>query len=244
VPLAGLQRDRIVSVSTGVIEGQVDVWLHENVFRLPDWDNERLFPTQPPLDGMRRAIQRRHVYVRNGTRKSVTTEATAAVPLEDQGFLLGALQVTRPQGPRFTKEELALLEGLARIVAVGLYASHRVEVERFRLGQLNLVREVSAQIANVLDVDELARRVTQLIQRTFHFYYVGILTLERGSSSLRYRSSASAPRKGRQKAPGILQVEIGQGLIGRAAGTGTRIVCDDVRAEPHYRFVDGCRGRA
>jgi len=55
------------------------------------------------------------------------------------------------KGPNFEKDELELIKSVAGVVAVGLYASHRVEVERFRLGQLNLVREVSTQIANVLN---------------------------------------------------------------------------------------------
>jgi serine phosphatase RsbU (regulator of sigma subunit)/putative methionine-R-sulfoxide reductase with GAF domain len=190
------------------------------------------------MEEMRRAIKARRTYTRNGSRKGGTSGFTAAVPLEDQGFILGALQVTRPQGPKFSLEELALLEGMAQTVAVGLYASHRVEVERFRLGQLNLVREVSAQIANVLDVDELSRRVTELIQKTFHYYYVGIFTLEPGSNSLRFRSSASAPRRGRKKASLSLEVELGQGLIGEAVQTGQELVCDDVRSDPRYRFVD------
>ncbi|HVN15852.1 MAG TPA: GAF domain-containing protein [Anaerolineales bacterium] len=233
------QRDRIVSVTDHLIEGRVEVWLHENLFRLPDWNEKRLFPAQPPLDGMRRAVQRTRLCVHNGTKKTASRRTYVAVPLEDQGFILGALQVTRSRGPKFTKEEQALLEGLARIVAIGLYASHRVEVERFRLGQLNLVRQVSAQIANVLDVDELSRRVTELIQKTFHFYYVAIFTLEQNSRALRFRSSAIAPRKGLKKASTKLEVEFGQGLIGEAAQTGQQISCPDVRSDSRYRFVDG-----
>ena len=130
-----------------------------------------------------------------------------------------------------------LLEGLANVISVGLFASHRVAVERFRLNQINLVREVSAQIANVMDVDELARRVTELIQGTFHYYYVGIFTREPGEQKLRFRSSASAPRKGRHKAQGSLEVELGQGLIGQAAQSGERIVVDDVQADDRFRFI-------
>jgi serine phosphatase RsbU (regulator of sigma subunit)/putative methionine-R-sulfoxide reductase with GAF domain len=232
------QRDRIISVTSQLIEGQVDVWLHENLFRLPDWNKERIFPPQPALDGMRRAIQKMRIHTQNATKKTASTATSASVPLEDQTLLLGALQITRPQGPKFSKEELALLEGLAHIVSVGLYAAHRVEVERFRLGQINLVRDVSAQIANVLNVDELARRVTELIQQTFHFYYVAIFTLERGSQALRFRSSATVPRKGRKKAAIALEVETGQGLIGEAAETGQQISAADVRSDPRYRFID------
>ncbi|OGO32714.1 MAG: hypothetical protein A2Z03_07300, partial [Chloroflexi bacterium RBG_16_56_8] len=139
---------------------------------------------------------------------------------------------------KFRQEELDLLEGLARSVAMGLFASHRVEVERFRLSQLNLVREVSAQIANVLAVDELARRVTELIQKAFHYYYVAIFTLESDSHALRFRSSASAPRKGKKKASPAVEVKLGQGLIGEAAALGQQIMSDDVRADPRYRFID------
>jgi GAF domain-containing protein len=111
-------------------------------------------------------------------------------------------------------------------------------VERFRLNQLNLVREVSAQIANVLNVDELASRVTELIQETFHFYYVAIFTLQQ--DSLRFRSSAMprASRKAKRNPPVGVDVELGQGLIGQAAATGERILVNDVKKDTRYRSID------
>ncbi len=231
------QRDRIVSMAARLLHGRIDVWLHENLFRLPDWKEKRLFPPQPRLDGMRCAIEKRKPCIVRATKKSANKKVYVAVPIEDQGFVLGAMQVTRSKGPNFQKEELEVLEGLASVIAVGLYASHRAEVERFRMGQLNLVREVSAQIASVLQVDELARRVTELIQKTFNYYYVAIFTLQPGTTSLRFRSSATAPHKGRKKTALALEVEIGQGLIGEAAASGKRIVAADVRADARYRHL-------
>src|SRR5215216_5354713 len=139
-----------------------------------------------------------------GMKTKVARETWAAVPLEEQGMLLGAIQITRPKGPEFKADELDTLKGIAGVIAVSLVAAHRIAVERFRLNQLNLVREVSAQIANVMNVNELARRVTELIQQTFHYYYVAIFTLQKDSTSLRFRASAmprqtGAPRKGRRK---------------------------------------------
>lgn len=229
------QRDRIVAMTARLLDGRVEVWLHENLFRLPDWKEKRLFPARPRLEGMRRAIEKRKPCVVRAAKKSASKKACAAVPIEDQGFVLGAIQITRSKGPNFQKEELEVLESLASVVAVGLYASHRAEVERFRMEQLNLVREVSTQIASVLQVDELARRVTELIQKTFNYYYVAIFTLQPGTSSLRFRSSATAPRKRRKKAALALEVEMGQGLIGEAAASGERIIASDVRADAHYR---------
>jgi len=93
------QHERIVSMTSSLIEGDVDVWLHEDVFRLPDWDSNRFFPPQPPLDGMRLAIRNRRPYTKKADRKSASRETFIGIPLEDQGFVLGALQVTRPKGP-------------------------------------------------------------------------------------------------------------------------------------------------
>jgi serine phosphatase RsbU (regulator of sigma subunit)/putative methionine-R-sulfoxide reductase with GAF domain len=108
------------------------------------------------------------------------------------------------------------------------------------------VREVSAQIANVMHVDELARRVTELIQQTFHYYYVAIFTADTNSSSLKFHASAmpkiphsaGTARRGRRKKQVPLEVEIGQGLIGQAAASGERVLVNNVQEEPRYRFID------
>ena len=51
------QRDRIVAMTSSLIKGKVDVWLNENVFRLPDWEEGRVFPLQPPMAGMKTCHQ-------------------------------------------------------------------------------------------------------------------------------------------------------------------------------------------
>ena len=237
-----LQRDHIAAVTSRLLEGQVDVWLHEHLFKLPNLVEGNLFPDEPTLHGMQRALKAGDLRTKQkrGDTTGELRPTWAAVPLEDQGMRLGAIQVTRPHGPEFTVEELDLLKGLASVAGVSLIASHRIAVERFRLNQLNLVREVSAQIANVMNVDELAQRVTESIQHTFHYYYVAIFTLRDHSNSLRFRSSAmrKVTRKGKRKATLALEVEMGQGLIGQAAAEGERLLVEDVRRDPRYRFID------
>lgn len=232
------QRDRIVSLASRLLRGRAEVWLHEQLFRLPDWESKRVFPLEPRSQGMRRAIARHKLYVRRAERRKRGMSAVVALPIEDQGFLLGAVQVSRSRGPDFGKEEVELLESIASVVAVGLYASHRVAVERFRLGELNLVSQVSAEIANVVNLDELTRRVTELIQKAFNYYYVAIFTLKQGATQLRFRSSASAPRRGKKSVPVELEVTVGQGLIGEAAATGELVAAQDVGADARYRYVE------
>jgi sigma-B regulation protein RsbU (phosphoserine phosphatase) len=233
------QRDSILAVVSGLVKGDVDVWLQENLFSLPNQKEGSLFSERPASQGLQRALKAGRLLTKQKRGKSSGSRAVwAALPIVEQGMVLGGLQISRTKGPEFKQEELDLLERLASVIAGSLIASHRLAVERFRLNQLNLVSEVSAQIANVLKVDELASRVTELIQRTFHYYYVAIFTLRDNSTSLRFRSSAMAPRPGKPKAKVALEVELGQGLIGQAAAEGERIIIDDVRQDPRYRFVD------
>ncbi len=239
-PSLSVQCDIIVGITSRLVQGDAHIWLRENLFRLPNIAVGSLFPTEPALPGMQRALKARDIRTKQqrGAGNLASRETWAAVPLEEQGMVLGALQVTRPTGPEFTSDELDSLKGLAGVVAVSLIAAHRIAVERFRLNQLNLVREVSSQIANVMNVDELARRVTELIQQTFHYYYVAIFTSRRHSTSLRFRASAMASRADKPEASVALEVEMGQGLVGLAAAEGERILVEDVKKDSRYRFTD------
>jgi len=232
------QRERIVSLTAQMVRGNVDVWLQEDLFRLPDRKEPRSFPHQPRSEAMLRAFSGQRIFTQRTSRRSGSRKTIAAIPIEDQGLVLGVLQVTRPSGPAFEKAELALLDSIADVVAVGLYASLRVEIERFRLGQLNLVRQVSAEIATMLQLDELARRVCELIQETFNYYYVAIFTLRPGERRLRFRSSARSRRTEARTPPLAFEVDVGEGLIGSAAASGQVINVPDVRADARYRFTE------
>jgi serine phosphatase RsbU (regulator of sigma subunit)/putative methionine-R-sulfoxide reductase with GAF domain len=235
-----MQRSKIQSIVSKLIKGEVSVWLQENLFRLPHLSSQTDFDQQPPSKWMERVLRTGKPILKQTSRarKDGSRPAWLVAPLSEQGLSLGAIQIHRPRGPAFKAAELDLLEGIAGVVSLGLVAAHRLAVERFRLNQLNLVREVSAQIANTLSVTELARRVTELIQKTFHYYYVAIFTLHENASSLRFRASAMPQglRRGKRKKV-ALEVEIGQGLIGQAAARGERILVPDVRQDTRYRFI-------
>src|SRR6185503_5799797 len=106
------QSDRIVAMTSKLIHGEIDVWLCEKVFRLPNLNEENVFPEEPELQGMQRAIKTGHVLTKQLRAKSAkkgtltTRETWAAVPIIEQGLLLGALQVTRKQGPEFKQADL------------------------------------------------------------------------------------------------------------------------------------------
>jgi hypothetical protein len=62
-----------------------------------------------------------------------------------------------PTCPSEKKREL--LESLGGHISLALVASHRFVIEQWRIEQLTLVCRVSAQIANVFNLEVLTRRV-------------------------------------------------------------------------------------
>jgi serine phosphatase RsbU (regulator of sigma subunit)/putative methionine-R-sulfoxide reductase with GAF domain len=221
------QRKLIVRLAAELFDASVSLWLDERMFRLPGRDPHPIFGPQPPSEAMRRVLKSgEHFHPRDA-------QARLAFPLKNGDLVMGVLELKRASGP-FRPKELETLDGFTGHISLSLVASHRFAVERWRIEQLTLVRRVSAQIANVLDLDMLTRRVTKLIQNTFNYYYVAIFTLEKGRQDLEFRSSAGHAR-GRAKR---LKVRLGEGLIGTVAGTGEEAVTDDVGTEPRFKFVD------
>jgi serine phosphatase RsbU (regulator of sigma subunit)/putative methionine-R-sulfoxide reductase with GAF domain len=231
--LAG-QRDQLVSAAESLFGGRADLWLDESLFRLPGLNQDLLFPPQPPDEFMCRVYETGKPCCQNDA-----PETTAAVPLVFKSTHLGVLRLVRTAGPLFRRADLELLDGFAGHVALALTTAHRIAVEQWRIEQLTLVRKVGAQIANVSDVDELALRVSGLIQKTFKVYFVAVFTCEESQERLQFRSSAGpAGRRGKRRKLPVLEVKFGEGLIGAVAQNGEEIISNDVRAEPRFRFIE------
>lgn len=237
-PTIAAQHAITVETAAQLVSGRADLWLAEPLLRLLDPEEASSLLAEPPSDLMRRALD---------TRQSLRSEqaepglpSAVAVPLLCRDTVLGVLQVKRTGGPPFSDAEVELLEGLATQAAVALQATRRVATERWRVEQLSLVRTVSAQVANVLDLDELCRRVTDLILHTFEYYHVALYTLEPGQETLRFRASAGPvhPRPTGDSPFLTWEIQVGQGIVGHAAQTGVEILANDVGQEPRYRHED------
>ena len=239
-PTLGAQHELIVAMAARLLRGQADVWLSEVFHRLPGLADLPPFPTRPPSELMQSALDARRVSLGDVAGAEVPGMAAAA-PLMVNDALLGVLQIERPGGPAFSEPEIQILRGLALQSAIALQATLQLEVERWRVQQLSLVRVVSGQVANVLDLDELFRRVADLILDTFEYYYVALFTVEPSRETLRFQASAGPLRfepEGERRSSAVLQVQLGEGIIGQVAQTGTEILANDVNRESRYRYED------
>lgn len=159
-----------------------------------------------------------------------------AILLQTQGTLLAILYVSRPEEKPFSKDEYQMLERLASYVSVSMQVNRQVTIKNWRYDQIALVRSVSAQIANVLDLDELCQRVTRLIRSSFDFYFVAIFTVEHGSDILNFRASSGVENLGDSSFD--IELQLGKGMIGTTAIDGLEHVAKNVDEDPFFQASD------
>lgn len=166
---------------------------------------------------------------------SSTSFLSIAYPLISQDMLLGVLEVHRDSDPAFSLEEIELIERIARHAAVSMQVTRNTAIKNWRFEQLNLVRSVSAQIANLLDLDELCTRVTSLIQKTFNYYLVSVFTLEPDQEFLQFRAYASVNPLCDADTIFLDSIRLGEGLVGAVASIGREHYAPDVNQDELYR---------
>jgi serine phosphatase RsbU (regulator of sigma subunit)/putative methionine-R-sulfoxide reductase with GAF domain len=226
------QRDLIVSTLQEIFGGKNEVWINEALLRLPGRSNPSFIDSELPTNEMEQARSTGDLV------QNFHGEYLLAIPISSQDTIFGVMQISRSKDNPINDDEVGILRGMAAHIALALTNAHRKEVEQWRIEQLNLVRMVSSQIVDILDLDELVNRLTQLIQHTFQYYYVAIFTLTPEEKILKFRSSAGPVGfKGKKRTSPVLEVELGQGLIGYVAQSGEEIVSNDINKEPRFKFI-------
>lgn len=149
---------------------------------------------------------------------------------------MGVLHATRQAENPFSAADIEILKQLIAVAALAMQVNRQASLKNWRYDQISLVRSVTSQIANVFDLDELCRRVTNLIQCTFDYYHVGIYTVDEISGKLKFRAS-SLQCQPNQRNP-LEDLDDSKGLIHTASRTGQEFVVKDVTKDPLYVYID------
>ncbi len=94
-------------------------------------------------------------------------KAYVGLPLISNQQSLGVLYVSFKQPRRFPPDELSLIQLLADNAATAIYNSRLFEESQQRLEQLNLVRQVAADVSSVLDLDKILQRAVDGLAKVF-----------------------------------------------------------------------------
>jgi len=95
---------------------------------------------------------------------------------------------------------------------------------------LTLLLEVSEQISSTLDLDELMKRMAEVVKRTIDYEVFAILLLHEKSKELSVRFSVGHP----EEVVRNLRIKVGEGIVGRAAETRRSVLAGDVKQDPSY----------
>ena len=165
------------------------------------------------------------------------------VPLKNPHSTVGYLQIDYPGGTEVDRIPRDFLISFSGYLAKVFELSRLEKLKDWRLEQLSLVRQVNSELVMLRDPHKLYERVVDLIQSTFHFFFVAIYTLDESTNKVIFRSSAGKALDNKQllelaKPDGI---PMGEGLIGRCAESRTEICSADVNQDDGYRQVGGLK---
>ena len=153
-----------------------------------------------------------------------------AVPLIVKNKVIGVLDLQSEAPAFFTADHQRLLELIASRMAVAI-ENARLYTRVSRQAQtLTVLHEISREITSILDPDDLLERIGVLLKRVIDFQMFTILLWNENTGQLEHRfSTRYGERITRERT-----VQLGQGIIGHAAGDRTPILAPDARKDPRY----------
>lgn len=153
-----------------------------------------------------------------------------AIPLIAKNRLIGVLDLESEQPNYFRPEHLRLLKLTASRIASAI-ENARLYTRVARQAQtLEVLNEISVEIASILDLNPLLERVGQLLRRLIDYQLFTIMLLDEKGETL---VSRYAWRFGATHAP-HWRVPITKGVVGAAVSEWRAINVPDVSKDPRY----------
>jgi phosphoserine phosphatase RsbU/P len=153
-----------------------------------------------------------------------------AVPLIVKNRVIGVLDIESPQRNHFTEEHKRLLTLIASRMAVGIENARLYTRVTRQARTLLLLNEIARELTSILHLDELLKRVGELLSRLIDFQMFSILVLDAGGEKLEHRFALRFQENIQLKHT----VPVGQGLVGYAAEKREAVLVRDVKKDPRY----------
>ena len=149
------------------------------------------------------------------------------VPLVVRDSAVGALSIQSYQANAFHENHLRRLSIIANQAAAAIANTHLLAQERWRVAHIQLISEVTKQIAAILDLDQLFHQTVEVVRATFSYFFVAICVREEDSHRVVFEGATDATLHNKH-------LRVGQGLIGWVVENGELLNVPDVQADPRY----------
>jgi sigma-B regulation protein RsbU (phosphoserine phosphatase) len=153
-----------------------------------------------------------------------------AVPLIIKNRLIGVIDIESPQPNHFTEEHKRLLTLIASRMAVGIENARLYTRTTRQARILVLLNEIARELTSILNVDELLKRIAELLSRLIDYQMFSILLLDAAGEKLQHRFSQRFQENIQLKH----DIPLGRGVVGYSAQHKEAVLVPDVSKDPRY----------
>src|SRR5260221_14324891 len=157
-----------------------------------------------------------------------------AIPLIVKNKVIGVLNLETHEAGRFTDEHKRLLTLIASRMAVGIENARLHTRTTKQARTLVLLNEVARELTSSLNVDELLRRIAELLNRLIDYQMFSILLVDPTGEKLQHRFSQRFEERLHLKH----DIPMGRGVVGFAAQAKEAVLVPDIAKSDRYIAVN------
>jgi len=184
----------------------------------------------------RAAQTRQAILVEDVTQESDYIEAVPnvrselAIPLIVKNRVIGVIDLEGGVPGYFTEEHKRLLTLIGSRMAVGIENAQLYTRTTRQARTLLLLNEIARELTSILNVDELLKRIAELLNRIIDYQMFSILLIDESGEKLVHRFSLRFQESIHLKH----DIPLGKGLVGAAATEKAAVLVPDVSKDPRY----------
>ncbi len=153
------------------------------------------------------------------------------VPLLAGDKVIGTMSIQSARPAAFTQDHLRLLLVIGNQAALAIEQVRMRQLEQRRVRQLTLIESVGRKVTSILDLDTLFNEVVRLVQETFGYYHVSILSTDDNEVKFEAGTNSNLLRTD-------IRIPLGQGIVGWVAAHGEPLLINDVHADARFIHND------
>jgi GAF domain-containing protein len=161
----------------------------------------------------------------------------AAVPLTNQGRVIGAMNVQTARSHDFDEDEMELLSLIGDLAAGALEKAALYDNMQRQIQELTTLAQVSQAVTSPLYLDEMLGVVVEMATQVTQAKVCSLLLMDdTGAELVPVATQTQSPTDAQRPA-----IRVGQGITGQVAQTGQPAIIPDVQADARYLFPEMAR---
>lgn len=157
-----------------------------------------------------------------------------AVPLIVKNKVIGVIDIESTRANVFTEEHRRLLTLIGSRMAIGIENARLYTRTTRQARTLTLLNEIARELTSILNLDELFKRIAELLSRLIDYQMFSILLLDAAGEKLVHRFSLRFQENIHLKH----DIALGHGVVGYSAEHKEAVLVPDVSKDPRYISVN------